>query len=187
MRGPSPLIHQWIEFCLQAARALPFKQEVIPGSSPSVLQSHLTEVPVELTNGRPNLDTNLIAGAPPPNILERCEFLEPLSNSALSDYHWLLANSQESGHGLTYKMHQYISSMFKFSRNPDPKLTWMKDFNGVLLVWMTRNIKSAMMWFNPAIVLPRSRTRGRNQVALKPEGAEAVSCLKFLNKILTFW
>ncbi|GMY05097.1 Spermidine/putrescine-binding periplasmic protein 1 [Fagus crenata] len=86
VRGPSPLIHQWIEFCLQAARALPFKQEVIPGASPSALESAQVEVPTELTKGKPRLDTNLIAGVPPPEILARCEFLEPLSDCTLSDY-----------------------------------------------------------------------------------------------------
>ncbi|WJX93984.1 hypothetical protein P8452_75451 [Trifolium repens] len=111
VRGPSPLIHQWIEFCLQSARALPFKQEVIPGASPPLLQGHSTNVPLELTKGRPRLDTNLIDGAPPPGILERCEFLEPLSNSAVSDYHWLLASIQEPSNGLIHKIRQYISSL----------------------------------------------------------------------------
>ncbi|KAH9716561.1 putrescine-binding periplasmic protein-related [Citrus sinensis] len=48
VRGLSPLIHQWIEFCLQTARALPFKQEVIPGASPSALESTLVKLPGEL-------------------------------------------------------------------------------------------------------------------------------------------
>lgn len=122
VRGPSPLIHQWIEFCLQAARALPFKQEVIPGASPS-LQGHSANVPVELTKGRPRLDTNLIDGAPPPDIVERCEFLEPLSNSTLSDYHWLLDSIQEPGHGLVQRVRQYISSVVKFSGWFNSKLT----------------------------------------------------------------
>ncbi|KAH9687654.1 spermidine/putrescine-binding periplasmic protein [Citrus sinensis] len=51
VRGPSPLIHQWIEFCLQTARALPFKQEVIPGASPSALESTLVKLPEELLKG----------------------------------------------------------------------------------------------------------------------------------------
>ncbi|KAK7250721.1 hypothetical protein RIF29_33339 [Crotalaria pallida] len=122
VRGPSPLIHQWIEFCLQTARALPFTQEVIPGASPS-LQDHSTNVPVELTKGRPRLNTNLIDGAPPPDIVERCEFLEPLSNSTVSDYHWLIASIQGSGHGLMPKLHQYISSLVKFSGWFNSKLT----------------------------------------------------------------
>ncbi|XP_061353803.1 uncharacterized protein LOC133298517 [Gastrolobium bilobum] len=123
VRGASPLIHQWIEFCLQSARALPFKQEVIPGASPSLLQGHSANVPVELTKGRPKLNTNLVEGAPPPEIVERCEFLEPLSNSTLSDYRLLLASIQEPGHGLIHKMHQYISSMVKFSGWFKSKLT----------------------------------------------------------------
>ncbi|GAY53464.1 hypothetical protein CUMW_149420 [Citrus unshiu] len=53
VRGPSPLIHQWIEFCLQTARTLPFKQEVIPGASPSALESTLVKLPEELLKGKP--------------------------------------------------------------------------------------------------------------------------------------
>lgn len=123
IRGPSPLIHQWIEFCLQSARALPFKQEVIPGASPSHLQGHSVNVPIELTKGRPRLKGNLIDGAPPPDILQRCEFLEPLSNSTLSDYHWLLTSIQEPGHGLIHKMYDNILSVVKFSGWSNSKLT----------------------------------------------------------------
>ncbi|TKY58461.1 Spermidine-binding periplasmic protein SpuE [Spatholobus suberectus] len=124
IRGPSPLIYQWIEFCLQSARALPFKQEVIPGASPSHLQGHSANVPVESTKGRPRLNGNLVDGAPPPDILERCEFLEPLSNSTLQDYHWLLTSIQEPGHGLIHKMYQYyILSVVKFSGWFNSKLT----------------------------------------------------------------
>ncbi|KAM6587133.1 hypothetical protein CsatA_009738 [Cannabis sativa] len=104
IRGPSPLIHQWIEFCLQASRAIPFKQEVIPGASPSALESTCLEVPKELKNGKPKLDTNLIAGVPPPNILARCEFLEPLSDSSLAEYQRLITNIKKSDHGLIKKM-----------------------------------------------------------------------------------
>lgn len=112
VRGPSPLIHQWIEFCLLAARALPFKQEVIPGSSPSGLEGTQAEVSTELTKGKPKLDSNLIAGAPPHEILARCEFLEPLSDSTLSDYQWLIATMPKPGHGLMHGMH-YISLMIQ--------------------------------------------------------------------------
>ncbi|XP_050385614.1 uncharacterized protein LOC126802107 isoform X2 [Argentina anserina] len=96
VRGPSLLIHQWIDFCLQAARALPFKQEVIPGASPSALDSS----PTEVLEGKPRLDTNLIAGVPAPEILARCEFLEPLSDTMLSDYQWLIDSTQKSKQGL---------------------------------------------------------------------------------------
>ncbi|KAK7386828.1 hypothetical protein VNO78_27165 [Psophocarpus tetragonolobus] len=123
IRGPSPLIHQWIEFCLQSARALPFKQEVIPGASPSHLQGYSANVPVELTKGRPRLNGNLVDGAPPPDILQRCEFLEPLSNSTLSDYHWMLTSIREPGHGFIHKMYQNIISVAKFSGWFNPKLT----------------------------------------------------------------
>ncbi|XP_028793652.1 uncharacterized protein LOC114749324 [Neltuma alba] len=122
IRGPSPLIHQWIEFCLQGARALPFKQEVVPGTSPNALHVPSAKAPTELSKGKPRLDTNLIAGAPPPEILDRCEFLEPLSDSTISDYGWLLAAIQEPKRGLLHKAREYISLMIKFSGKSDPKL-----------------------------------------------------------------
>ncbi|XVE65437.1 hypothetical protein DITRI_Ditri07aG0180600 [Diplodiscus trichospermus] len=115
VRGPSPLIHQWVEFCLQTARALPFKQGVIAGASPSTLESAPERLPEELTTGKPKLDTNLIAGVPPPEILERCEFLEPLSDATLSDYQWLINNMLKSGPRFLY-ITEYISSIIQTLR-----------------------------------------------------------------------
>ncbi|KAJ9537447.1 hypothetical protein OSB04_030180 [Centaurea solstitialis] len=34
IRGPSPLVHQWIDFCLQSQRAVPFEEEIVAGASP---------------------------------------------------------------------------------------------------------------------------------------------------------
>ncbi|KAJ8774231.1 hypothetical protein K2173_009662 [Erythroxylum novogranatense] len=96
VRGASPLIHQWFEFCLQTARALPFKQEVIPGATPSALEGPSPEISKDISQGKPKLDTNLIAGVPPPEILSKCEFLEPLPDDALSDYEWLISSMQIS-------------------------------------------------------------------------------------------
>lgn len=59
------LIHEWIEIRLQAARALPFKQEVIPGATPSDIG-----VPKELAKCKPKLGTNLIAEVHPPDIFD---------------------------------------------------------------------------------------------------------------------
>ncbi|CAH9142434.1 unnamed protein product [Cuscuta epithymum] len=98
VRGASPLVGQWIEFCLQPERESPFKVEVIPGATPYALDgtppSAVEEmVSQEVLGRRPKLDTNLIAsGVPPPDILSRCEFLEPLSDKALSDYRWLVSS-----------------------------------------------------------------------------------------------
>ncbi|XP_050234367.1 uncharacterized protein LOC126682670 [Mercurialis annua] len=117
VRGPSPLIHQWIEFCLQAARAASFKQEVITGATPSALENTATEVPKELSRGRPRLDTNLIAGVPPPEILSRCEFLEPLSDAQLLDYKWLIASMQQPRPNLIHRLHQ--SMILSFQRFRD--------------------------------------------------------------------
>eukprot|EP00897_Mesotaenium_endlicherianum_P006262 jgi/Mesen1/5664/ME000287S04923 len=46
VRGPSPLVSQWIDFCLQPARAAAFQQDVYVGSSPLALllsQSRLVD------------------------------------------------------------------------------------------------------------------------------------------------
>lgn len=99
---------------------------MVPGASPSLLQGHSANVSVEFKKGRPRLNTNLIEGAPPPDIVERCEFLEPLSNSTVSDYHWLIASIQEPGHGLIHKMQQYIASVVKFSWGFNSKVTWIE-------------------------------------------------------------
>ncbi|WCJ20524.1 putrescine-binding periplasmic protein-related [Euphorbia peplus] len=113
VRGPSPLIHQWIEFCLQAGRAFPFKQEVIPGATPSALETVPVEAPKELTKGRPELDTNLIAGVPPPDIMSRCEFLEPLSDATLLDYELLISSMQKPAPGLIHRAQDCILSTIR--------------------------------------------------------------------------
>lgn len=114
VRGPSPLVHQWIEFCLQTARAMPFKQEVIPGASPSSLTNNASvEELKDPTKGKPKLDTNLIAGVPPADILEKCEFLEPLSDTAFADYQWLIAGMQKTRLGFVEQIWQRFSSIFQ--------------------------------------------------------------------------
>ncbi|XP_011028002.1 PREDICTED: uncharacterized protein LOC105128158 isoform X2 [Populus euphratica] len=123
IRGPSPLIHQWIEFCLQAARALPFKQEVIPGATPSAIENSVIEVPKELTKGKPKLDTNLIAGVPPPEILTKCEFLEPLPDATLSDYKLLIRTMQIPDPGVIHRIQHYIlSTIHTFRLKQHPKV-----------------------------------------------------------------
>ncbi|KAG8100888.1 hypothetical protein GUJ93_ZPchr0169g29005 [Zizania palustris] len=108
-RGPSPLIHQWFDFCLQSARSLPFRQDVIPGASPLFLENPAPEVPQEQKR-KPELDTNLVRGAPPPEILEKCEFLEPLSEKALDDYQWLISRMQSPRRGLYRDVLQKMSN-----------------------------------------------------------------------------
>ncbi|KAI3703606.1 hypothetical protein L1987_73796 [Smallanthus sonchifolius] len=105
-RGPSPLVHQWLDFCLQAQRAIPFEDEIVAGASAI---DH-TRVPKskDLTKNKPKLDTNLIAGVPPPDILTRCEFLEPLSDSASLDYQWLIASMQIPNHGFMHKLQHFM-------------------------------------------------------------------------------
>ncbi|KAL8133235.1 uncharacterized protein LOC141712432 [Apium graveolens] len=113
VRGPSPLVHQWLEFCLQSERALPFKEEVVPGASPSALEDMPVDAIVELQKNKPKLDTNLIGGVPPTEILKRCEFLEPLSDATLSEYQWLINHMQKTNHSLIEKIQQYTTGMFQ--------------------------------------------------------------------------
>ncbi|KAL9230744.1 hypothetical protein vseg_006056 [Gypsophila vaccaria] len=110
IRGPSPLIHQWLDFCLQPARELPFKQGVFPGASPSALEVLPSDASAVIPKGAPKLETNLVAGIPPPEILSKCEFLEPLSEAALSDYRWLISTMNRPGHG---PVRQLFSVMFQ--------------------------------------------------------------------------
>lgn len=99
VRSPSPLIDQWIEFCLQSSRSMPFQQEVIPGASPLAIED-FPQGPRESLKGKPKLDTNLIDGVPPPDILAKCEFLEPLSEKASEDHEWLISGMDKSGYKL---------------------------------------------------------------------------------------
>ncbi|XP_048131759.1 uncharacterized protein LOC115728990 isoform X2 [Rhodamnia argentea] len=114
IRGPSPLIHQWIEFCLQSGRALPFQQGVLPGAVPLAINSPVIETPKEFANvNRPKLDTNLVAGVPPPHILNRCEFLEPLPEAMVSDYEWLIRSMQTSGPGFIERLQHKMSMVIR--------------------------------------------------------------------------
>lgn len=99
VRGPSPLIHQWIEFCLQTARGLPFQEQVIPGASPFALEHVSVTGTREPKKGQPELETNLIDGVPPPEILSKCELLEPLSDKAVEDHLWLISSMQKPDRG----------------------------------------------------------------------------------------
>ncbi|KAL8504370.1 hypothetical protein ACS0TY_022916 [Phlomoides rotata] len=110
VRGPSPLVQQWMEFCLQPERVLPFKEEVIPGASPISLKASV-EQPQERTKGRPKLETNLVANLPPSEILSQCELLEPLSEDALSDYKWLVCSLQKPKPGIMNRLRFSLISL----------------------------------------------------------------------------
>ena len=72
----------------------------------------MPEVPQDKNKRKPKLDTNLVRGVPPPEILEKCEFLEPLSGKALEDYQWLVSRMQRPRPGLFDTVLQKISSVF---------------------------------------------------------------------------
>nr|XP_029122989.1 uncharacterized protein LOC105053546 isoform X4 [Elaeis guineensis] len=112
VRSPSPLVNQWLEFCLQTARGLPFQQEVVPGASPFTLDHPPLEGSQEPGKRRPKLDTNLIEGIPPLDILAKCEFLEPLSEKALEDHQWLISNMQKQGADWIRSMLYHVRSIF---------------------------------------------------------------------------
>ncbi|KAL3619085.1 hypothetical protein CASFOL_036655 [Castilleja foliolosa] len=109
VRGPSPLFEQWVNFCLQPERALPFKEEIVAGASPISLEASLNEEPRVRSKGRPKLETNLVANVPPSEILSRCEFLEPLSEDALSDYQWLMGSLQKPSPSVVDRVRLSIS------------------------------------------------------------------------------
>ncbi|KAL3498118.1 hypothetical protein ACH5RR_040850 [Cinchona calisaya] len=107
VRGPSPLVFQWIEFCLQYARALSFNGEAIPGASPIVFED-LVQGSENISKGRPKLETNLIACIPPPEILARCEFLEPLPEETMADYKYLTDSIKKPKHSVMQTLQYYI-------------------------------------------------------------------------------
>ncbi|EPS68738.1 hypothetical protein M569_06030, partial [Genlisea aurea] len=94
IRGASPLVQQWVEFCLQPGRALPFDEETVVGGLPTMIPEKKKPHVENESDDRPKLETNLIRNLPPDEILSRCEFLEPLSEDALSDYQWLIFSLQ---------------------------------------------------------------------------------------------
>ncbi|KAH9687639.1 putrescine-binding periplasmic protein-related [Citrus sinensis] len=66
-------------------RALPFKQKVIPGATPSALESTLVKLPEQLLKGKPSLDTNLTAGVPPAEILARWQLGQSITSLGKED------------------------------------------------------------------------------------------------------
>ncbi|XP_078440495.1 putrescine-binding periplasmic protein-like protein isoform X2 [Wolffia australiana] len=99
VRGPSPMVHQWLEFCLQAARAAPYQQGVIPGAFPLTFDGAVSVSSHKVNPGQPELDSNLVDGGPPPEILKKCEFLGPLAESSLAVHQSLVAGMVKSGRG----------------------------------------------------------------------------------------
>ncbi|GAB2230238.1 hypothetical protein Droror1_Dr00014496 [Drosera rotundifolia] len=124
IRGPSPLIHQWLDFCLQPARELPFKQGVIPGASPLSFRHPSIDASKELIKGSPKLETNLIAGVPPPEILSRCEFLEPLPDSTLAEYSCLISSLQRPCESGWEKILDSVFAIAKAVANPAGTFGW---------------------------------------------------------------
>ncbi|KAL1204972.1 hypothetical protein V5N11_016321 [Cardamine amara subsp. amara] len=132
VRGPSPLIHQWIEFCLQPARSLPFTREVIPGASPSALDGALVREPGETKKDRTKLDTNLVSGVPPLEILSKCEFLEPLPEATLLEYRLLIdtVRKQSLEPGFVEKLQDIVSIWvrgFRTKLNSEMKKKHLRD------------------------------------------------------------
>lgn len=100
-----------MEFCLQPERALPFKEEIIPGASPISLKPPPFEQPLELKKGRPKLETNLVGNVPPSEILSKCELLVPLSDVAVSDYEWLISSLVKPSHSIVSRLKLSLSSL----------------------------------------------------------------------------
>lgn len=84
---------------------------MIPGASPSALDGPLVEEPEEAKKSRAKLDTNLVSGVPLPEILSKCEFLEPLPAATLVEYRLLIdsVKMQSQGTGLVEKLQDIVS------------------------------------------------------------------------------
>lgn len=95
---------------MQPERALPFKEEIIPGASPVSLKAPV-EQPLERKKGRPKLETNLVGNVPPADILSKCELLEPLSEDALSDYEWLISSLPKPSQSVVTRLKHSLSSL----------------------------------------------------------------------------
>lgn len=108
VRGPSPLVFQWLDFCLQPARATTFANDVFVGASPLAWSEKMVpaEEPAENSEKMGNstyeesesaidMDTNIVKGVPPDEVVAKSEFLEPLSDQGVADYQWLLSTPVE--------------------------------------------------------------------------------------------
>lgn len=84
---------------------------MIPGASPSALEGPLAKEPEETKKSRAKLDTNLVSGVPLPEILSKCEFLEPLPEATLVEYRLLIdsVKKQSQGTGLVEKLQDIVS------------------------------------------------------------------------------
>ncbi|KAH9753627.1 putrescine-binding periplasmic protein-related [Citrus sinensis] len=77
-------------WAIRAASRLETKQiegesEVIPGATPSALESTLVKLPEQLLKGKPSLDTNLTAGVPPAEILARWQLGQSITSLGKED------------------------------------------------------------------------------------------------------
>lgn len=115
VRGPSPLINQWIDFCLQPGRSFPFKQGMLPGFSPNALQLYSNNAQEDVAIVKTG---NGISEMPSPDILARCEFLEPLSEKALMDYRWLVSQMEmPTCNGISLSFQHFLSKFQRFLSN----------------------------------------------------------------------
>lgn len=95
VRGPSPLVFQWLDFCLQPARANTFVNDVFVGASPLAWSEKIGAETLEKSKSAVSMDTNIVQGMPPDDVIAKSEFLEPLTEKALTDYQWLLSEAVE--------------------------------------------------------------------------------------------
>ncbi|KAG0571130.1 hypothetical protein KC19_6G213100 [Ceratodon purpureus] len=108
VRGPSPLVFQWLDFCLQPARASTFVNDVFVGASPlawtektgaetseNSIPGTVSTTPEKKSKPVVNMDTNIVHGMPPDDVVAKSEFLEPLTEKGLTDYQWLLSEAVE--------------------------------------------------------------------------------------------
>ncbi|KAG6543404.1 hypothetical protein Mapa_015320 [Marchantia paleacea] len=139
VRGPSPLCHQWLDFCLQSARATSFKEDVFVGASPLVLAGKSCgEIPSSESVDYADISLEQVSNVkrdesaesdeenPPSstmmedslshNPIGRNEFLEPLSPTARDDFKWLLSRSAELPKSGLKSLAQKFQNLFSSTR-----------------------------------------------------------------------
>ncbi|GJP41209.1 hypothetical protein CLOM_g883 [Closterium sp. NIES-68] len=139
-RGPSPLIGQWMKFCLQPARAVPLQREIFSAFSPTLLPSShplLAMDPADKASTKAHSTTTSTttspssttgpssttspsstsssdgSGLPAPAILAVSEFLEPLDGRAQEELNVVLQGGErgEGGQGKQGRVRQALEAV----------------------------------------------------------------------------
>ncbi|CAH2034725.1 unnamed protein product [Thlaspi arvense] len=104
----------WSSDVIPVAKRMSNVTVIVPKSGATLwadLWGPLVREPEETKKSRAKLDTNLVSGVPLPEILSKCEFLEPLPEATLLEYRDLIdtVRRQSQGAGLVEKLQDMVS------------------------------------------------------------------------------